>query len=206
MGERKKHLTLFGLETINSLSNILCLCSNCHEKFDAPYLIGIHPREHQLVVSPRMGSDDVTQGGIPFRSLHGNVLSFNGSRNFSPSVELLEYRFSFFKNSTNWEEKVGDGEKKGSAIYKSQEKKRTFSSFGQIPSITKWFKRCPAFEPLSSNARCKLCGLLLEKHWLYYCYYIKKFSRCSINRGSRWTLKFWELLWIDFKFDSFFRA
>eukprot|EP01035_Chromulina_nebulosa_P023791 gene23791-30858_t len=123
-----------------------------------------------------MGSDDVTQGGIPFRSLHGNVLSFNGSRNFSPSVELLEYRFSFFKNSTNWEEKVGDGVEKGSAIYISQEKKRTFSSFG---SITKWFKRCPAFEPLSSNARCKLCDpkVILELE--------NQFAASSENSGGR---------------------
>jgi hypothetical protein len=166
--ERKKHLTLFGLQDINSLANMLSLCTNCHTKFDAPYLIGILPNEHCLVVSPRiMGSEYVTQGGIPFSKLDGNKLSFNGSTHFHPSEELLEYRFSFFKNSTSQEDIVVEGEGKG-PLCKSQDKKkknkRIFSSLEQTPDITKWFKKCPAFEPQSSSAGCKLCGLSLEKH------------------------------------------
>jgi predicted restriction endonuclease len=39
---KEKQLNGLGLENINSISNMVSLCSNCHTKFDS-YAIGIDP-------------------------------------------------------------------------------------------------------------------------------------------------------------------
>jgi hypothetical protein len=95
--ERDNLLESLGLESINSLANLISLCEKCHRQFDKNK-IGIEPDSKTLVVADEI-LDDVTQGYIPFSQLQGKSIIFNGIRTRQPSAALLKHRFDIFAKS-----------------------------------------------------------------------------------------------------------
>lgn len=175
--DRNKKLRHFILNTINCSSNLICLCNNCHLKFDSPYQIGIHPETHQLTVSERI-REDVTQGGLAYSSLDGKVVKFDGE--FMPSTELLKYRYSFFLKS---EAKAKNGKRETShsssahseilhsSAYSAPPYKKakieieSAASGGQCNACST-SRRCRAFVPRRADAGCGTCSHLEERHCL----------------------------------------
>ena len=113
---KEKQLNSLGLENINSISNMVSLCSNCHTKFDS-YAIGIDPDQMAgcffLKVSESI-FDGVTQGGESFRKLHNKKFAFNGDDSFHPKLKLLVYRFKLFTDQEEKRKKLS--EKNGNCI------------------------------------------------------------------------------------------
>jgi hypothetical protein len=94
--ERDTLLESLGLESINSLANLISLCKKCHREFDNNN-IGIEPDSKTLVVAEAILDEDfVTQGSVPFALLQGKPIKFNGIKTWQPSTALLRHRFDMF--------------------------------------------------------------------------------------------------------------
>jgi ribosomal protein L37AE/L43A len=94
--ERDILLESCGLESINSLANLISLCKKCHRQFDDNNL-GIEPDSKTLVVAEAILDEKfVAQGSVPFARLQGKVIKFNGIKTWQPSTDLLRHRFNLF--------------------------------------------------------------------------------------------------------------
>jgi hypothetical protein len=103
----------FDLDNINSLENLITLCSVCHHWFDA-HDLAIEPFSHVLLVSAQLRLlDDRTKflyynyPNAGYDTLHGKRIVYNeplylGEKIGAPSEKLLQHRFELFleKHST----------------------------------------------------------------------------------------------------------
>lgn len=100
VGEREKELKDLQLVTIDELANMITLCKDCHNKFDA-HKLGIHSTEHTWIVTNLLRGDGaVAQSNTCFIDIHPKKVPFAATRFISPK-EVLDDRMSHFVTSNS---------------------------------------------------------------------------------------------------------
>lgn len=107
--DRESVLEICHLEQVNALANLISLCSNCHSKFDS-FNININPDSYAIEISEKIMTL-VTQGSVPFKTLNGKNITFNGISTKRPSGDLLCYRYTTIRDwhRKNRSENVSNG-------------------------------------------------------------------------------------------------
>ena len=87
--DRRSKLNKFGLDSINSITNLLTMCQLCHQYFDNQR-IGIHPDDVQWIITTPIANTPSSSGEL-YLALNGKTVDFD----FVP-WPILEHRYNRF--------------------------------------------------------------------------------------------------------------